>query len=78
MNMWEEIERLDSRAMERAESYTKKQLVNKYGDQTIKDLKDREYKIGVAKAVVASSVAILTPISIIVGLIATDPNVRKS
>lgn len=77
MDMWDEIDKLDTKAMENAQKYERKQLNSKFGEQAIKDFDKREQKIQNAQIAVTTSTMMLIPIATVVGLIATDPNMRK-
>lgn len=76
LDMWDEIEALDSKALENASVYARKELSRKFGEQTIKSLEERDAKIGAAKTIAAVSALALVPIASVVGLIATDPNMH--
>ena len=77
LDMWGEIEQLDSKALANAKTYARKELNRKFGEQTIKSIEERDAKIATGKAVIAASTLMLVPAATVIGLIATDPNLRK-
>lgn len=54
-----------------------KKISDKFGEQTVKNLEKHDARVSNAKAIVAASVLMAVPLGTVVGLIATDPNLRK-
>ncbi len=77
MKMWNDIEKLDSKALQRAKKYARNEVSRKFGEQTIKDIEAHDARNATIAGVVAASTLMLVPLGTVVTLIATDPNLRK-
>lgn len=77
MKMWDNIEQLDAKALRNAKKYARNAVSRKFGEQTIKDIEAHDNRINNIKMGVAASAMMLIPLGTVVGIIATDPNLRK-
>lgn len=77
MSMWDEIEALDDKALYNAEKLAREAVVNKFGEQTIKEIEAMDKRIASGKAVAGALAMMIIPAATVIGLIATDPNIRK-